>query len=66
VRLIEAAEILLKQRVDRYEQITLEDARALAVQHLRQIVKDCEPAITAQILMAGDKQVGTANHVMLN
>ena len=66
VRLIEAADVLLRQKLDQHELFTIQDARRLAVQRLRQIVADSDPAITAQIMAASDKRLGTLKDVMLN
>jgi hypothetical protein len=40
VRLIEAADVLLRQKLDQHELFTIHDARRLAVQRPRQIVAD--------------------------
>ncbi len=66
VRWIEAADVLLKQTVDKHEWTILEEARQLAVRQLRQIVRDSDPAITAEIMAASDKALGTVRDVMLN
>jgi hypothetical protein len=66
VRLIEAADELLQQKVDQHEMVTLQETRHLAVQRLRQLVRDSNPAITAQIMVASDKRLGPAINVMLN
>jgi hypothetical protein len=65
VRLIEAVDGLLQQKFDQHELGTLQDARRLAVQQLRMIVRDSDPAITAQIMAASDNRLRTAKHVLL-
>ena len=66
VRLIEAVDVLIPQTPDQYELVTLREARRLAVRQLRQFVRDCDPSITAQIMTASDKRLGTVRCVTLN
>ena len=55
VYLVEVVNVLLPQKLDQHEQITLRQARRLAVHQLRQLVIDSDPAIMAQIMVARDK-----------
>jgi hypothetical protein len=66
VRLIEAVDVLLASATTPNERITYGMARELAVEALREMVRDLEPEITAQIMVANDKRLGTAKDVMLN
>jgi hypothetical protein len=66
VRLIEAADVLLASAKTPNERITYGMARGLAVEALREMVSDLEPEITAQILVASDKRLGTVKDVTLN
>ncbi len=66
VRLIEAADVLLEQKLGQYELVTFQEARHLAVQRLRQLVRNSDPAITAQIMVASDKRLGIARNAALN
>ena len=66
VRMIEAADVLLVGATTPNERVTYGLARDLVRQALRELVRDVEPAITAQILVASDKRLGTVKDVMLN
>jgi hypothetical protein len=41
-------DVLLQQKLDQHEVVTLQEARRLPVQRLRELVRDSDPAITAQ------------------
>ena len=66
IRLIEAVDVLVEYERTPGERIVLREARRLAIQRLRQIVKDFDPAVTAQIMVASDKRLGIVKDVMLN
>jgi hypothetical protein len=66
VRMIEAAKVLLTSATTLNERVTYGLARDLARQALRELVRDLEPAITVQILMASERVWGTVKVVMLN
>jgi hypothetical protein len=51
-------DVLLQQKLDQHELVTFQEARHSAVQRLRQLVGDLDPAITAQIMAASDKRLG--------
>jgi hypothetical protein len=66
VRMIEDAEVLLTGATTANERVTYGLARDLARQALRELVRDLEPAITAQILVASERILGTVKDVQLN
>lgn len=63
VRLIEAADVLLATPLDQQDMIDLQAAKEYAKRRLRQIVGDAEPALTAQIMAASEKVLGTVQDV---
>lgn len=66
VRLIEAAEILLELATDIDQQETYTEAIDLTRWQLRALVQDLDPAVTAQIMAASDKRLGTVGDIGLN
>jgi hypothetical protein len=66
VRMIESAEVLLAAADGPFERVTFGEACDLARQKLRQLVADLDPSVTAQIMMASEKIIGTAGDVGLN
>ncbi len=66
VRLIEAAQALLKAATDKHDRIILEGARVLAVRPWRQLVRDSDPAVTAEIMVASGPALGTMRDVSKN
>ena len=66
VRLIEAIKVLVADERRQNDRAALSHMSAWAKQRLRQIVRDCDPATTAQIMAASDKRLRTVKDVMLN
>ena len=68
VRLIEAADVLLAAKLDplREDMIDLQAAREFAKRKLREIVEDAEPAVTAEIMAASMKALGTVQDLGKN
>jgi hypothetical protein len=66
VRLIEAAEVLLAHKLDQQDMIDLQAAREYAKGLLREIIEDAEPAVTAEIMAASERIVGTVQDAGLN
>lgn len=66
VRLIEAAEILLEMANDVTQQEIYSEAIDVTRWQFRDLVRDLDPSITAQIMAASDKRLGTVGDVGLN
>lgn len=66
VRMIEAAEVLVKFATSPHERVTFGEAGELARQQLRNLVRDLAPAVAAQILVASEAALGTVGDVGLN
>jgi hypothetical protein len=66
VRMIEAAKVLLTFATTPNERVTYGLACELAQQALRELVFDVQPDITAQIMVASERVLGTVKDVMLN
>jgi hypothetical protein len=63
---VEAADVLLTGATTPNERVVYGIARDLARQALRELVRDVEPAIAAQILVASETVLGTERDVGLN
>jgi hypothetical protein len=66
VRLIEAADVLLETKLDQQGMIDLQAAREFAKRMLRELVEEVEPAVTAEIMAASERMVGTVQDVSNN
>ena len=64
--MLEAAEVLLAGATTANERLVYGMARDLAREALREMVRDLEPGLTAQMLVASDRALGTAKIVGLN
>lgn len=65
VRLIEAADVLLETKLDQYELMALKKSRGLVVRQLKELTGDTDPLITAQVMMASNKRLGTRQNLWL-
>lgn len=66
VRLIEAAQLLLEHAVSAHERRRLERLLAHYQPVLRELLEELPPHVSAQILAASDKMLGTVQDVGMN